>query len=258
MLQAYATHARLTLAQMAVPEKANEITAIPDLLDQLAEGGKLKGALVTIDAIGCQVDIADKIVAREADYLLALKGNQPNLEAEVAALFSSAPKGELLTLGPIVEKGHGRIETREYDVCDKIDWIVSDRSYPGAPRFKTIKSLLRVRARVEHANRCTQETRHFISSAAPDVERLAAGARGHWGVESNHWLLDVAFKEDISRYRTRNGARNMAVMRRFALGLVRASNVKGSVKSRRKQAGWSTNILLEILRVCPKSLSGIA
>lgn len=159
---------------MAVPEKANEITAIPDLLDQLAEGGKLKGALVTIDAIGCQVDIADKIVAREADDLLALKGNQPNLEAEVAALFSSAPKGELLTLGPIVEKGHGRIETREYDVCDKIDWIVSDRSYPGAPRFKTIKSLLRVRARVEHANRCTQETRYFISSAAPDVERLAA------------------------------------------------------------------------------------
>jgi predicted transposase YbfD/YdcC len=252
MLSAYATGARLTLAQMSVPEKANEITAIPELLDHLARTGQLKGSLVTIDAMGCQVAIGDKIVAHGADYLLALKGNQPNLEAEVVACFEATPASELLTLPASVEKGHGRIETRDYWVCANVDWIVSARSYPGAPRFRTIKSLLKARNRIEYADRCVWETRYFLSSAAPDVERLSTGARGHWGIESHHWLLDVVFREDLSRYRARNGAENMAVVRRFALGLVRASKVEGSIKSRRKQAGWSTRVLLEILQLPPR------
>jgi len=247
-LSAYATSARLTLAQLSVPEKTNEITAIPDLLDQLAEHGQLEGALVSIDAMGCQVEVADKIVAHKADYLLALKGNQPTLEAEVEDYFRTAPTGELVSK-TTVEKGHGRIETRTYTASSKVDWIVSDRSYPGQPRFKNIKTILKVHARVEYADRCSFDTRFYISSAPRDIERIARGARGHWGVESMHWLLDVEFKEDLSRYRSGHGAKNMAIVRRFALGLVRASKLKGSVKTRRKTASWSPECLLQILQL---------
>jgi predicted transposase YbfD/YdcC len=247
-LSAYATQARLTLAQLSVPEKTNEITAIPDLLDQLAEAKQLEGALVTIDAMGCQVEIADKIVAYKADYLLALKGNQPTLEADVEDYFRTAPEAELVAK-TTVEKGHGRIETRIYSASSHVDWIVSDRSYPGEPRFGSVKTLVRVLSRVEHADRCSFETRYFISSAPLDIERLAGGARGHWGVESMHWLLDVEFKDDLSRYRAGHGAKNMAVVRRFALGLIRANKAKGSVKTRRKTAGWSPKFLLEVLQL---------
>jgi predicted transposase YbfD/YdcC len=248
-LSAYATNARLTLAQLSVPEKTNEITAIPELLDQLAETKQLAGALVSIDAMGCQVEIADKIVAHKADYLLALKGNQPTLEADVEDYFRTAPADELVSKKPTVEKGHGRIETRAYTASSKVDWIVSDRSYPGQPRFKTIKTIVKVHARVEYADRCSFETRYYISSAPLDIERIARGARGHWGVESMHWLLDVEFGDDLSRYRTGHGARNMAIVRRFALGLVRANKAKGSVKTRRKTAGWSPEFLLQILQL---------
>jgi predicted transposase YbfD/YdcC len=247
-LSAYATNARLTLAQLSVPEKTNEITAIPDLLDQLAEAKQLEGALVTIDAMGCQVEIADKIVSHKADYLLALKGNQPTLEADVEAYFDDAPASELVSRSSL-EKGHGRIETRICTASSTVDWIASDRSYPGAPRFAGIKTIVKVHARVEYADRCSFDTRYFISSAPRDIERIAAGARGHWGVESMHWLLDVEFKDDQSRYRTGHGAKNMAVVRRFALGLVRANKSKGSVKTRRKAAGWSPDFLLEILQL---------
>ena len=247
-LSAYATTARLTLAQLGVPEKTNEITAIPELLDQLAEAGQLEGALVTIDAMGCQVEIADKIVAHKADYLLALKGNQPTLEADVVDYFRTAPASELVTK-TTVEKGHGRIETRTYTASKAVDWIVSERSYPGQPRFANIKTIVKVATRTEHADRCSFETRYYISSAPLDIERLARGARGHWGVESMHWLLDVEFKDDLSRYRTGHGAKNMAIVRRFALGLVRANKTKASVKTRRKAAGWSPDFLLQILQL---------
>jgi predicted transposase YbfD/YdcC len=160
-LSAYATNARLTLAQLSVPEKTNEITAIPDLLDQLAEAKQLEGALVTIYAMGCQVEIADKIVAHGADYLLALKGNQPTLESEVENYFRAAPAAELVAKTTI-EKGHGRIETRTYSGSRTVDWIGSDRSYPGQPRFKTIKTLVRVHARAEYADPAVST--HAISS----------------------------------------------------------------------------------------------
>jgi len=247
-LSAYATTARLVLAQTSVPEKTNEITAIPDLLDELAETGQLEGALVTIDAMGCQVAIADKIVAHEADYLLALKGNQPTLETDVEDYFRTAPAAELVTK-TTVEKGHGRIETRIYSASDKVDWITSDRSYPGEPGFSNIKTVLKVHSRTEHADRGSFDTRFYISSAPLDIERLANAARGHWGVESMHWLLDVAFKDDLSRYRAGHGAKNMAVVRRFALNLVRAHKTKGSIKTRRKCAGWNPEFLLQILQL---------
>jgi predicted transposase YbfD/YdcC len=247
-LSAYATTARLVLAQLSVPEKTNEITAIPDLLDHLAETKQLQGALVTIDAMGCQVDIADKIVAHDADYLLALKGNQPNLETEVADYFDGAPKDELVTK-TTVEKGHGRIETRTYTLSGEVDWITSARSYPGQPRFTDIKTLVKVHSRAEHADRCSFDTRYFICSAPLDIERIANATRGHWGVESMHWLLDVEFGDDLSRYRAGHGAENMSVVRRFALGLVRANKSKGSVKTRRKRASWNPAFLLEILQL---------
>jgi predicted transposase YbfD/YdcC len=246
-LSAYATAARLTLAQLSVPEKTNEITAIPELLDHLAETKQLEGALVTIDAMGCQVDIADKIVSHKADYLLALKGNQPTLEAEVADYFAGAPKSEVVAK-TTVEKGHGRIETRTYMASSTVDWITSARSYPGQPRFTGIKTLVRVDSRTEHADRSTFDTRYFICSAPLDIDRIARATRGHWGVESMHWLLDVEFGDDLSRYRTGHGAKNMAVVRRFALGLVRANQAKGSVKTRRKSASWDPSFLLEILQ----------
>lgn len=247
-LSAYATTARLTLAQLGVPEKTNEITAIPELLDQLAENKQLEGALVTIDAMGCQVEIADKIVAHKADYLLALKGNQPTLEADVVDYFRTAPATELITT-TTVEKGHGRIETRTYTASNVVDWIVSGRSYPGQPRFTTIKTIVKVDSRTEHADRSTFDTRTYISSTTLDIERLAKAVRGHWEVESMHWLLDVEFKDDLSRYRTGHGAKNIAVIRRFALDLVRNLKTKGSIKTRRKRAGWNTDFLLQVLQI---------
>lgn len=247
-LSAYATGARLTLAQLSVPEKSNEITAIPELLDHLAGTGQLEGALVTIDAMGCQVEIAAKIVGHKADFMLALKGNQPTLEAEVEEYFDTAPKSELVTK-TTVEKGHGRIETRIYTASSNVGWIGAEKSYPGQPRFENINTLVKAVNRTEYADRCTFDTRLYISSAPLDIERLADASRGHWGVESMHWLLDVAFKDDLSRYRSGHGAKNMAVIRRFALGLVRANKSKGSVKTRRKSAGWDTGFLLKILQI---------
>jgi predicted transposase YbfD/YdcC len=247
-LSAYATHARLSLAQLSVPEKTNEITAIPELLDHLAQNKQLEGALVTIDAMGTQVEIADKILEHKADYLLPLKGNQPTLETEVEEYFRSAPPGELVSM-TTVEKGHGRIETRTYTASSVVDWIATERSYPGQPRFRRIKTIVKILNRTELADRCTFDTRHYICSASLDIERIAKAARGHWGVESFHWLLDVAFKDDLSRYRTGNGAKNMAIVRRFALNLVRANKTKGSVKLRRKTAGWSPDFILEILQI---------
>jgi len=245
-LSAYASNARLVLTQLGVPEKANEITAIPDLLDHLAETGQLKGALVTIDAMGTQFEIANKILEHQADYLLPLKGNQPTLEADVIDYFRTAPASELTTK-TTVEKGHGRIETRIFTASSAVDFILSDRSYPGQPRFKGVKTIVKVLNRTEYADRCTFDTRYYICSAPLDIERIAAASRGHWGVESMHWLLDVEFRDDLSRYRAAHGAKNMAALRRFALNLVRANSRKGSVKTRRKVAGWNPNYLLEVL-----------
>jgi predicted transposase YbfD/YdcC len=247
-LSAYATNARLTLAQLSVPEKTNEITAIPDLLDTLAEAGQLAGAVVTIDAMGCQVDIAQKILDHDAHYVLALKGNQPTLEADVVDYFKTAPPAEIVSI-TTVEKGHGRIETRRYVASTKVDWIASDRRYPGEPRFPGVATLIQVHSTTEQAGKTTRETRTYISSASLNIDRIAAAIRGHWGVESMHWILDVQFKDDLSRYRQGHGANNMAVVRRFALDLIRALKAKGSVKTRRLIATWSPEVLLKVLSI---------
>jgi predicted transposase YbfD/YdcC len=143
----------------------------------------------------------------------------------------------------------GTAASRTYIASAKVDWISSDRSYPGQPRFGAIRTLLMVQDRTEYADRATFEARAYISSAPLDIERLAAGVRGHWAVESMHWILDVEFADDLSRYRAGHGAKNMAVVRRFALGLVRANKTKGSIKTRRKVAGWNPQFLLQTLQL---------
>lgn len=247
-LSAYATNARLTLAQISVPEKTNEITAIPEILDHLAATNQLAGALVTIDAMGCQAEIAEKIVEHKADFLLALKGNQSTLETEVDDYFKTAPESEVIRK-TTVEKDHGRIETRIFIASKNVGWLEGPKKYPGQPRIKHINTILKVVNRTEFKDKCTFDERLFISSATLDIERLSKGCRGHWGVESMHWILDVEFKDDLSRYRCGFGAKNMAVVRRFALGLVRADKTKGSVKTKRKTAGWSDDALLRILQI---------
>jgi predicted transposase YbfD/YdcC len=180
-LSAYATTARLTLAQLSVPEKTNEIAAIPELLDQLAEAGQLEGAMVTIDAMGCQVEIADKIVAHKADYLLALKGNQPTLEADVVDYFRTAPAAELVTK-TTVERAHGRIATRTYTASKIVDWIVSERSYPGQPRFTAIKTVVKVDTRTEQptARPSTPVPTSPPSGSTSNASPRAFAAIGGW------------------------------------------------------------------------------
>ena len=231
-----------------MPEKTNEITAIPDLLDTLAEAGQLAGAVVTNAAMGCQVGIAQAIINHGADYVLSLKGNQPTLEADVLNYFRTAPADEIVSTTTL-EKGHGRIEIRKYRASAKVDWITSNRRYPGEPRFPSIKTLVEVQRTTEHAGQIRRETSIYISSLALGIDRIATAIRGHWGVEAMHWILDVQFKDDLSRYRQGHGARNMAVVRRFALDLVRAANIKGSVKKRRFIATLKPQALLQILNL---------
>ena len=246
-LSAYATSARLTLAQLSVPEKTNEITAIPDLLDTLALAGQLKGAVVTIDAMGCQIAIAQKILDHGADYVLSLKGNQPTLEADVLDYFRTAPASDTVSTTTL-EKGHGRIETRHYRASANVGWIASDRRYPGEPRFPGIKTLVQVHRTTEQAGQISCETSVYLASMPLDIDPIAGAIRGHWGVEAMHWILDVQFKDDLSRYRQGYGAKNMAIVRRFALDLVRAAKIKGSVKIRRLTATLNTQALLQILK----------
>jgi len=259
-LSAYAGTARLVLGQLSVPEKANEITAIPDLLDRLAENGQLEGAIITIDAMGCQVSIANKILDLKADYILPVKGNQPTLAHDIESYFKTAPSNEITVISTL-EKGHGRIERRTYFFSDKVDWIASDRSYPGQPRFKGIKTIIKVEDRTELRDKCTFDTRYYISSVPLDPERLSSAIRGHWLVESMHWSLDVTFNEDQSRYRGRNGAQNMAAVRRFSFNLLKKTTHKtgkrpnskavASLKSKRKLASWSPDFLLKVLQLQP-------
>ena len=236
---------RDVLGQEAVDEKSNEITAIPALIERL----DLKDALVSIDAMGCNPTIAQSILDAEADYLLAVKDNQPTLHGDIKSYFETAPATEVEQV-ETVGKDHGRIEVRNHKVSHVVDWIASDRSYPGAPRFPKLTTIAMVESRIERGDKIETERRSYISSRALSAAAFAEAVRGHWAIENNlHWSLDVTFNEDRSRLRTGHGAKNMAVVRRFALNLVRANKAKGSIKTRRKRAGWSPEFLLEILRL---------
>lgn len=247
LVSAFATTSRLVLGQEAVPDKSNELTAIPALLARLAEQDGLRGALVSIDAIATNATIATAITEAGADYLLAVKANQPSLRADIEACFNDAPTG---TVASHIEydKGHGRIERRAVSVIHEVDWLSGDRRFPGELRLPDVACLVRVQADIERSGKQHAETRYYISSATLDAIRAAQAVRGHWAIENRlHWVLDVTFREDLSRLRKGAGARNMAVARHFALNLVRAANDTRSIKLRRKRAAWTTDYLNLIL-----------
>ena len=243
LVSAFATNSRLVLGQEAVFEKSNEITAIPALIERL----DLNGALVSTDAMGCQVTIAQSILAAGADYLLAVKDNQPTLHAEIESYFETAPAAEVEKVETI-DKEHGRFEVRTYSVSHRVDWYAAERSYPGAPRFPQLATIGMVESRIERGGKIESERRSYISSRALSAAAFGVAARDHWAIENKlHWVLDVTFGEDRSRLRTGHGAKNMAVVRHFAINLVRQVADKRSIKRRRKRAAFDPEYLLKIL-----------
>ena len=247
LVSAFATTSRLVLGQEAVLSKSNELTAIPALLARLAEQDGLRGALVSIDAIATNATIASAIRNAGADYLLAVKANQPGLRAEVEACFATAPPGTVET-HITHDKGHGRVEQRCVSVMQEVDWLSGNRRFPGELRLPAVACIVRVEATIQRGGKQHTETRYHIASASLTAERAGQAVRGHWGIENSlHWVLDVTFNDDQSRVRKGHGARNMAVVRHFALNLVRATKDKKSIKLRRKAAGWQTDYLQQIL-----------
>jgi predicted transposase YbfD/YdcC len=251
LVSAFASTAKLVLASQAVAEKACEITAIPELIEKLAVADGLAGSLVTIDAIATNPVIAQAILEAKASYLLAVKGNQETLAREIAAYFDAAPPEHLGRCRDI-DKGHGRIETRIAAVASEVDWLSGERRYPGELRLPGIKTIIRIETKTELKDRCRAETRYFIASLNLSARQALDAVRSHWAIENSlHWVLDVTFNEDQSRLRKGHGALNMAIIRHFAINLVRAVNDKKTIKLRRKSAGWNPNILADILGMLP-------
>jgi len=245
LVSAWATANGLTLGQVAADAKSNEITAIPQLLELL----DLKGCVVTIDAAGCQKDTAAKIIDKEADYVLALKGNQPTLHAEVADFFLRQIDGDNAA-GKMrhhreVESSHGRTEERETFVAKVPRGMAAAGAWVGLATLVMV-----IRRSADHATgKCSDEVRYFISSLPARVKRLAGAVRQHWGIENGlHWVLDVAFNEDRLRLRERNAIENVALLNRLAVSLLRQDKtVKAGVKCKRKTAGWNDDYLLHLL-----------
>jgi predicted transposase YbfD/YdcC len=248
MVSAWATRQRLVLGQEAIEHKSNEIVAIPRLLERL----ELKGALVTIDAMGTQSEIAGKIVAKGGDYLLALKANRPATYRDVVRFFAEPPADQVSEPFETVEKDHGRLESRRHVVCHEVDWLFSDRRYPDEPRFPHLAMIAMVETQVERQGRLEQERRYYLSSAKLDAKSFAAAVRAHWGIENRlHWVLDVVFHDDLARLRTGSGPQNMAVVKHMAMNLVRAQDDKHSLKIRRKLANLNPDYLQKLLTQAP-------
>ena len=221
-----------------------EIVAIPLLLERL----ELTGALVTIDAMGTQTDIAEKIIGRGGDYLLALKANRPVLHQDVVAFFDDPPADMLEPMHNTTDGDHGRVEERRHVVCHKVDWLFSDRRYADEPRFPHLAMIGMIETRVERNSTVARERRYYLSSTTLDAKTFAAAVRAHWGVENRlHWVLDVIFHEDLSRLRTGHGPHNMATVRHMAMNLLRSAKPGKSLKVRRKVAGWNPDYLNAIL-----------
>jgi predicted transposase YbfD/YdcC len=248
MVSAWATRQRLVLGQQATDVKSNEITAIPLLLERL----ELAGALVTIDAMGTQAAIANTIVAKGGDYLLALKANWPATFAEVERFFTDPAKDMLQTRVETIDNDHGRLEIRRHTVCHVVDWLFSDRRYPGEPCFPHLAMIGMIQTRVERAGEIEYERRYYLSSAKLDAKTFAHAVRAHWGIENRlHWVLDVVFHDDLARLRTAHGPQNMAIVKHMAMNLVRNPNDKHSLKVRRKLANLNAQYLEKLIRQKP-------
>lgn len=242
IVSAWATDHGLTLGQVAVDSKSNEITAIPELLETL----DLRDTIVTIDAMGCQKSIAKKIIEGQGDYTLAVKGNQKNLLAAIEKEFEAAYEAGLVESNfrskDTMQKGHGREETRHYVVGPIPQSLLQlTKGWAG------IKSIGQAINATTKNGKETIEVRYYISSRPPKVSEFADSVRKHWGIESMHWILDVVFGEDSSRIRTGNATQNMSFVRRFVTSLLKQDTSRSSLKAKRKRAGWNTDFLESIL-----------
>ena len=243
VVSAWAARQRLVLGQEATQAKSNEISAIPLLLERL----QLTGALVTIDAMGTQTRIAEAILARGADYLLALKDNQKSLAEEVALFFDS-PEASALPVHQTTDADHGRLEIRRRRVSPDVAWLNGDRAAPGEQRFPGLKAIAMVEAITERDHKTTTTRRFFLSSLPLDERLLARAVRAHWGIENRlHWVLDVVFHDDLMRLRTDNGPKNMSTIKHMAMNLLRSASGKDSLKVRRKAAGWDHTYLKTLI-----------
>jgi predicted transposase YbfD/YdcC len=242
VVSAWATQAHLSLGQVVVAEKSNEITAIPQLLELL----DIQGALITIDAMGCQKEIAAKIVAGGGDYVLAVKENQPNLLEDIQQTFEQALDTNYAGMDydtyETQEQGHGRSERRSYVVLYALDGIRDRALWDGLTaigmcvRTRTVKG------------ETSEEAHYFIGSMKSSAASYAAGLRHHWGIENNlHWQLDVSFREDENRVQKRNGAENLTLLRRLALALLKRHPSKPSINLKRYNATLDTQFLEEVL-----------
>ena len=250
IVSAWTSNNGLTLGQVKVDQKSNEITAIPKLLQIL----DVTGCIVTIDAMGCQKSIAKEIINAKADYLFSLKGNQGTAEKEVKAFFekkipidSELPVASYSCEGiesyQTNDNGHGRIETRRYWITDDIDW------FDGKNKWTGLQSVAMVETKREINGESSYERRYFLSSIEADAKLFATGCRGHWGVENNlHWSLDVTFGEDYSRARNANAAENLAALRRLAIKNEK-SDKKLSLRRKRLLAGWNHDYLKKVLGI---------
>ena len=236
MVSAWGSAQGLVLAQIAVEEKSNEITAVPKLLELLS----LKGAIITVDALNSQRKTAQKIVDKGGDYVLALKENQATLYRDVVD-FLEDPEVEGLDSHKEVDAGHGRIETREHLVSSDIDWLQQDRDWPG---LKAIGKVIRSR---ETRDKRSRETAYYLLASAMPAAKFAAAAHGHWGVENRlHWVLDVTMGEDLCRTRKDSAPQNLAVLRHMALNIVSKETSKGSKRGKFMRAGWDDAFLLKL------------
>lgn len=261
VVSAWAESNGLVLGQLKVDEKSNEITAVPQLLRVL----ELAGCIVTVDAMGCQKKIAKEIIEADADYVLALKGNQEKVHEEVKSFLDSTllekqkarPKGALvpkevssLQKFQTIEKDHGRIETRTYYQSDHLEWFAERNKWEG------LRSVGMVESRREFEGKVTTERRYYLSSLKLQVETFARAVRGHWGIENKlHWALDVSFREDQSRARQGYAAENLATLRRLALNLLkREKTKKRGIRGKMLNASWDHSYLLRLLGVQPEGI----
>ena len=240
MVSAWAGINNIVLGQLKVDDKSNEITAIPKLLELLV----IKGCIVTIDAMGCQKDIAEKVIDREADYILSLKGNQGTLHEQVQDSFRFLPA---ISVAEETDAGHGRVETRCCSVIDDLSMIEQKGLW------KNLHCIIKIEAEryFKATGKTESETRFYMSSLPPNAELLNRSIRGHWGIENSlHWTLDVAFNEDNSRKRAGCAAQNFSVINRIALNLLKnEKSSKRGVKGKRLKAGWDNEYLLSILKI---------
>lgn len=245
MVSAFATDLGVVLGQEKVASKSNEITAIPELLDALY----IKGLLVTIDAMGCQKNIARKILEKGADYLLMVKGNQPTLQKAIEMAFVDAAGSEGFDRQCMAEKSHGRIVGRMTSVLPARG-VVDQNDWPKCQTIGRIDSIRRIGDQDSDL-----EQRYYISSRALSAEELAAAARAHWGIENRlHWMLDVNFGEDRSTVRKDNSPQNVSLLKKIVLNLVRTSTAdlpKASLQLKRKAAAWNDALRMNILGLKP-------